>query len=119
MGPLVYCETRVFYIIGKIIAKPKAYIFSVIKKGETMYNRPMINMEKTGKNILRLRQECNLSVSQLQRMLGLTSPQSIYKWQRGEALPNVDNLVVLAEIFGVSMEDILCYSNSMGNGNMK
>lgn len=75
-----------------------------------MYGRPIINMEQTGENIRKLRQKCNLSVSQLQRMLGLTSPQSIYKWQRGEALPNVDNLVVLSEIFGVTMEDILCYS---------
>lgn len=48
-----------------------------------MYNRPMIDMQQTGKNICRLRREANLTVCQLQEMLGLTSPQSIYKWQRG------------------------------------
>ena len=77
-----------------------------------MYNRPMIDMQQTGKNICRLRQEANLTVCQLQEMLGLTSPQSIYKWQRGEALPNVDNLVVLAELFGVAMEEILVHQKS-------
>lgn len=77
-----------------------------------MYNHLKINMEKTGENIMELRRQNKLSVKELQEMLGLTSPQSIYKWQRGEALPNVDNLVVLAEIFGVHLEDILIMEGS-------
>lgn len=80
--------------------------------GVTMYNHLKIDMEKTGEKIRELRRQSNLSVRELQEMLGLTSPQSIYKWQRGEALPNVDNLVVLAEIFGVMLEDILIMEGS-------
>lgn len=77
-----------------------------------MYNHQTINMEKTGENIMELRRQKKLSVKELQGMLGLTSPQSIYKWQRGEALPNVDNLVMLAEIFEVQLEEILIMEGS-------
>lgn len=69
-----------------------------------------INMGKTGQNITRLRKQAGLSVIQLQRMFGFTTPQAIYKWQQGVNLPTVDNLVVLAEIFGVKIEDILVLS---------
>ena len=29
------------------------------------------------------------------------------KWQRGQALPTLDNLVVLAAVFGVTISDII------------
>ena len=44
---------------------------------------------------------------QLQAMFGFESPQSIYKWQRGLCLPTIDNLVALAMIFEVRVDDIL------------
>ena len=66
-----------------------------------------INMEATGKNIARLREENGLSVKDLQNIFGFATPQAIYKWQRGQALPTVDNLVLLAEIFHVSVDEIL------------
>lgn len=31
----------------------------------------------------------------------------IYKWQQGAALPSIDNLVALAAVFQVGMDDIL------------
>ena len=40
-----------------------------------------------------------------------STPQAIYKWQRGTALPTVDNLVVLAAIFGVKIDDILIFQD--------
>ena len=66
-----------------------------------------INMEATGKNIARLREENGLSVKDLQNIFGFATPQAIYKWQRGQALPTEDNLVLLAEIFHVSVDEIL------------
>ena len=66
-----------------------------------------INMEATGKNIARLREKNGLSVKDLQNIFGFATPQAIYKWQRGQALPTVDNLVLLAEIFHVSVDEIL------------
>ena len=40
-------------------------------------------------------------------MLGFATPQAIYKWQRGETLPTVENLAALACILSVPIEEIL------------
>lgn len=72
-----------------------------------MQNSPIINMEKTGENIARLRREKGLSVRELQEIFGFATPQAIYKWQRGAVLPTVDNLAILADVFQVHIDDIL------------
>ena len=72
-----------------------------------MLNLPTINMMATGQNIMRLRKEKGLSVKDLQEIFGFATPQAIYKWQHGAALPTLDNLLVLAAVFQVHMEDIL------------
>ena len=68
---------------------------------------PSIDMAATGANIIRLRRIAGMSVQDLQNIFGFSTPQAIYKWQRGEAMPTLDNLVVLAAVFGVSMDDII------------
>ena len=73
-------------------------------------------MVRTGCNIARLRKESGLSVRDLQRLLGFTTPQAIYKWQQGRALPTLDNLVALAAVFGVKIDDILVYQDSFRIG---
>ena len=78
-----------------------------------MANIPAINMAATGRNISRLREAAGLSVKDLQDVFGFTTPQAIYKWQRGAALPTVDNLVVLASVLNVSIEDILVTYDSV------
>ncbi len=72
-----------------------------------MITIPTIDMVKTGENITKLRERCGLSVKELQSIFGFTTPQAIYKWQHGTALPLVDNLVVLAAVFNVSVDEIL------------
>ena len=66
-----------------------------------------INMKATGRNIRRMREEKGYSVKELQAIFGFKDPQTIYKWQWGKSLPNVDNLVILSRIFCVAIEDIL------------
>ena len=68
---------------------------------------PTIDVEKTGQNIKRLRENYNISVADLQIFLGLASTQAIYLWQRGINLPTADHLCALSHLFGVSMNDIL------------
>ena len=68
---------------------------------------PVIDMAATGQNIVRLRKKAGLTVKDLQNIFGFSTPQAIYKWQRGTAMPTVDNLVVLAAVFGVTLNDIL------------
>ena len=68
---------------------------------------PTIDMVRTGQNINRLRKLAGVSVKDLQDVFGFATPQAIYKWQHGTALPTIDNLVVLAAVLGVRIDDIL------------
>ena len=72
-----------------------------------MVNLPVIDMIGTGQNLARLRKQAGLSVRDLQDVFGFATPQAIYKWQQGVALPTIDNLVVLAAVLQVRMDDIL------------
>ena len=72
---------------------------------------PVIDMTATGINITRLRVNTGLSVKDLQDIFGFSTPQAIYKWQRGEAMPTLDNIVVLAAVFEVTVDDIIIYRN--------
>lgn len=68
---------------------------------------PVIDLVATGSNIQRLRQERGLSVRDLQRYFGFEEPRAIYKWQKGETLPTVDNLYALGVLLEVPMDGIL------------
>ena len=68
---------------------------------------PVVDLNKTGQNICVLRKRSGVSVRELQELLGFATPQAIYKWQHGISLPTVDNLVALASILDVSVEEIL------------
>ena len=68
---------------------------------------PTIDLVATEKNIIKLREESGLSVRDLQNIFGFATPQAIYKWQHGTALPTIDNLIVLSAVFKVSMEEII------------
>ena len=72
-----------------------------------MFTIPAIDMAKTGQNIVLLRKKAGLTVRDLQDAFGFGTPQAIYKWQQGLALPTIDNLVVLAALLGVKIDDIL------------
>lgn len=72
---------------------------------------PTVNLKATGENIIRLRKAKGLSVKQIQAFFGFEQPQAIYKWQRGECLPSVDNLFALSRLLGTSIDTIL-----VGNG---
>ena len=72
-----------------------------------MVNLPTIDMIRTGQNINVLRKQAGLSVRDLQDIFGFATPQAIYKWQQGVALPTIDNLVALAAVLQVRLDDIL------------
>ncbi len=72
-----------------------------------MFNIPTVDLIKTGENITELRKDVGLSVKDLQEIFGFATPQAIYKWQQGMALPTVDNLVILSVIFGKTIDEIL------------
>ena len=68
---------------------------------------PVIDLRATGQNIKNLRVAAGISVRDLQNILGFTNPQAIYKWQNGDSMPSIDNLVILAAVLGVTVDEIL------------
>ena len=68
---------------------------------------PTINLEATGSNIKSLIKAKGLKVAELQSVCGFNTPQSIFKWLRGDAMPSIDNLVMLSHILGVPIDSII------------
>ncbi|MBP1536142.1 MAG: helix-turn-helix transcriptional regulator [Ruminococcus sp.] len=68
---------------------------------------PMVNMAATGANIKALIKANGLKVSDIQNKCGFNTPQSIFKWMRGDAMPSIDNLVILAYILNVTIDEII------------
>lgn len=72
---------------------------------------PVIDLPATGRRIEWLRKAAGLSVRDVQTYFGFEYPQAVYKWQHGECLPSVDNLLALARLLRVPMEDLLVYED--------
>lgn len=68
---------------------------------------PVINMTATGRNINDMRMRAGLTVRDIQTAMGFNTPNAVYRWIHGDAMPTLDNLVILATIFGVRMDDII------------
>ena len=68
---------------------------------------PTIDMQATGQNIKRLKDNAGISVKDMQDIFGFASGNAIYKWMHGQSLPTIDNLVVLADMFGTTIDSII------------
>ena len=64
-----------------------------------------MNIE-TANRLLQYRKKFNLSQEDLAAKIGV-SRQAISKWERAEASPDTDNLILLAEIYGVTLDELL------------
>ena len=69
---------------------------------------PVIDPVATGARIKELRMQHHMKVGDIARFMGFESEQAVYKWQRGESLPTVDNLYALSMLFGTTMDAIIC-----------
>lgn len=56
--------------------------------------------------LVNLRKANNLSQEALAEKLGI-SRQAVSKWERAEASPDTDNLILLARLYGVSLDELL------------
>ena len=70
-------------------------------------SKTSIDMVKTGMRLRTLAQSKGYSVRDIQQYLGLSCPQSVYRWYKGAILPSVDNLLRLSELYRVHMEELL------------
>ena len=68
---------------------------------------PCVDMVATGKRIKAMRVAKGMTVKDVQEIFGFGSANTIYKWQNGESMPTIDNMVVLAKIFGTTIDAII------------
>lgn len=68
---------------------------------------PTINMAATGANIRALIKNKGLRVADVQNRCGFDTPQAIFKWMRGDAMPTIDNMVILAHLLDVTIDKII------------
>ena len=46
-------------------------------------------------------------IADVQSRCGFNTPQAIFKWMRGDAVPTIDNMVIIADMFGVTIDQII------------
>ena len=68
---------------------------------------PTIDLEATGKNIKKLRENAGLSVEKLAHLVGFKAKQGIYRWQEGKTLPTMETLFLLSNIFHKKINEIV------------
>ena len=66
-----------------------------------------VNMAATGANIKNMMKARNIKVKDVQAVCGFGTPQAIFKWMRGDAMPSIDNIVILAHILDVPIDEII------------
>ena len=66
-----------------------------------------INMEKTGANIKRLVKAKGYSVRDIMEITGVSTEQAVYKWFRGESLPQIDTMLILCDALGIEIKELL------------
>ena len=71
-----------------------------------MERMPIIDTIKTGQNIRGMRIKSGMTIKDIQDVCGI-SAAAVCKWQNGQAVPTVDNLVVLSSIWNVRIDDII------------
>ena len=74
---------------------------------KTTFLRPVLDLDATGVKIKTLMKQRGISPRQMQLILNFPYVQTIYNWFAGKNMPTIDNLVVLAQVLGVSMDDII------------
>lgn len=67
----------------------------------------VVDVEETGKRIKGLMIENGMSAIDVQKKLNLSVPYGVYKWLYGMSLPKIDHLVILADMFDVTMDEII------------
>ena len=70
-----------------------------------------------GENLVELRKYHNLSQEELADRIGV-SRQTLSKYETGESLPDIEKSQALADVFGVSLDDLVKYKKEdhMGLG---
>ena len=74
---------------------------------------PNIDMKQTGIKLKHIIEAAGYTPRMIQEYLHLSCVQPIYRWYKGLILPSVDHLLMLSELLGVHMEDLLVKKNTI------
>ena len=74
---------------------------------EKTFVKPVIDQTATGKKIKQIRMEQGFSVRDIQNIFGVDYPQAVYAWEQGKNVPSIDNLLVLGQLFGVNVDELI------------
>ena len=66
-------------------------------------------------NLMQLRKLHSLSQEELAEKLSV-SRQTVSKWESGESFPDIQKCSILADLFGVTMDDLVSYEQSSDGG---
>nr|WP_280157227.1 helix-turn-helix transcriptional regulator [Priestia aryabhattai]MDH3130291.1 helix-turn-helix transcriptional regulator [Priestia aryabhattai] len=61
---------------------------------------------RLGEQIRKIRKNENLSQEQLGQKMNVTR-QAIYKWESGKGYPDIQNLIMLSELFEISLDELI------------
>ena len=70
-------------------------------------NKPIIDVGATGANIKACRIRAGYSVREIQNIFNFSSPEAVYAWEKGKYLPTIDNMIVIASVYGVTIDQIV------------
>ena len=74
---------------------------------KTTFFKPVLDLDATGAKIKTLMKQRGVTPRQLQLILNFPYVQTVYNWFAGKNMPTLDNLVVLAKVLDVAMDDIV------------
>ncbi|MBR0124028.1 MAG: helix-turn-helix transcriptional regulator [Treponema sp.] len=74
---------------------------------KTTFLRPVLDVDATGAKIKSLMNQRGITPRQLQIILNFPYVQTVYNWFSGKNMPTIDNLIVLAQVLGVTVDDII------------
>ena len=77
---------------------------------KTTYLKPVLDLAATGAKIKTVMKDKGITARELQIIMDFPYVQTIYNWFAGKNMPTIDNLVVLAKILAVPMDDLVVTS---------
>ena len=68
---------------------------------------PCIDMAATGKNIHQMMMDAGFTAEDVRNACGFSTRNGIYKWFAGQAMPTIDNFVIIAAMFGTTIDQMI------------
>lgn len=73
-------------------------------------NKPIIDVAATAANIKACRIRAGYSVREIQNIFNFSSPEAVYAWEKGKYLPTIDNMIIIASVYGVKIDELIVTS---------